>query len=266
MIKAFIFDWAGTMVDFGCLVPANAMRRAFDDSGVAVSDAQVRADMGKAKRAHIEAILSAPDIQAAWQAQHGRGWAAQDVDRLLDAMERHTVTEAAASAMPIDGALDLVRELTKRGIKIGSTTGYTSTIMKAVMPEAARHGYAPEVMICADDVPQGRPAPFMIWQALERLGVWPAGACVKVDDSAVGITAGRNAGLVTIGLAASGNGVGLNADAFGALTDEERHRLTQASSHLLTEAGADYVVDTVGDIAPLLDDIVTRIAQRPEGA
>lgn len=261
MIKAFIFDWAGTMVDFGCLVPTRAMQRAFEDAGVSVSDAVIRADMGKAKRAHIESILHTPEIDAAWKNAHGRPWAGDDVTGLLTAMEHHTVAAAAESAQPIAGALDLVAALRAKDIKIGSTTGYTRPIMNAVVPQAAKHGYDPDVMICAGDVTEGRPAPFMIWQALERLGVWPAAACVKVDDSPVGIHAGRNAGLVTVGLSASGNGVGLSQEEFAQLPDDERQKRVAASAALLTEAGADFVVNTVADIEPLLGDIEARIAQ-----
>ena len=260
MIKAFIFDWAGTMVDFGCMVPTRAMQRAFSDAGVIVSDAQIRRDMGKAKQAHIKAILSASDIGRVWRDHHGRPWSDEDVNGLLAAMERHTRSEAVASAVPIDGALDLVTLLRQRGIKVGSTTGYTKPIMDAVVPEAARNGYTPDVMICADDVPAGRPAPFMIWHALEHLGVWPASHCVKVDDAPVGITAGHNAGMVTIGLAASGNGVGLSVEEFRALSVGDRQIRIDQSATLLRDAGADYVVETVADIPALMDNVSARIA------
>ena len=254
MIEAFIFDWAGTMVDFGCCVPTRAMARAFNDAGFTVTEHQIRQDMGKAKRAHIEAILAMPGI--------AEKWTDDDVTQLLDGMERHTRSEAATSAVPIDGALELVRFLAGRDIKIGTTTGYTKPIMDAVMPAAAKNGYAPEVMVCADDVPQGRPAPYMIWRALEQLGVRTAPACVKVDDAPVGILAGKNAGLITIGLAASGNGVGLPRDAFDALPDAERQTLITASAGQLQQAGADFVVETVAEIPALIEELEHQVAAR----
>lgn len=260
MIKAFIFDWAGTMVDFGSLVPAKAMLSAFEESKLPVSEADIRTSMGMAKRAHIESILAIPAMAERWQTIHGASWTEQDLDRLLDAMERHTIAQAVACAVPIPGALDLVAALRARDIRVGSTTGYTRPIMEKVAPEAARHGYEPDVMICAGDVLEGRPAPLMIWKALVDMGVWPAGACVKVDDSPVGITAGRNAGLITIGLSASGNGVGLSADKLAALSPPNRERRLQNSADLLFAAGADYVVETVADIEPLLDPIAKRAA------
>ncbi len=254
MIEAFIFDWAGTMVDFGCCVPTRAMARAFDDAGITVTEHQIRQDMGKAKRAHIEAILSMPGVTDKWSDD--------DVTHLLDGMERHTRSEAATSAVPIDGALELVTFLSDRNIKIGTTTGYTKPIMDAVVPAAAKNGYAPSVMVCADDVPQGRPAPYMIWRALERLNVRSAPACIKVDDAPVGIQAGKNAGLVTIGLSASGNGVGLPRAEFEALPQKDRDAFVSASTDRLRKAGADHVVETVADIPALFDVLEQQIAAR----
>jgi phosphonoacetaldehyde hydrolase len=77
---------------------------------------------------------------------------------------------------------------------------------------------------------------------------------VKVDDAPVGVAEGRNAGCLTIGVAASGNAVGLNAAAFAALSEAERAlRLAAARSELLA-AGADAVIDTVADLPGALRD------------
>jgi phosphonoacetaldehyde hydrolase len=105
----------------------------------------------------------------------------------------------------------------------------------------------------------------MLWKALVDLGVWPASAAVKVDDAAVGITEGREAGAWTVGVAASGNGVGLDYDGLRKLPADERARLVAASASALKAAGADYVVDSVADLWPVLEAIALRIAagERP---
>jgi len=56
-ISAVIFDWAGTMVDYGSIAPVIAMRKAFADEGLTLSDVEIRADMGLSKRDHVAAIL-----------------------------------------------------------------------------------------------------------------------------------------------------------------------------------------------------------------
>jgi phosphonoacetaldehyde hydrolase len=88
---------------------------------------------------------------------------------------------------------------------------------------------------------------------LETLGCWPTASVLKVDDAPVGILEGRNAGCLTVGVAASGNALGLDAESYGALTGNARTEgLTRARSELAS-AGADFVIDTVDDLLPLLE-------------
>ena len=66
-----VLDWAGTVVDFGCQAPMNALREAFARHGVRISDAQARRDMGKAKEDHVRAMLANPEVANAWLAAGG---------------------------------------------------------------------------------------------------------------------------------------------------------------------------------------------------
>ncbi len=138
-------------------------------------------------------------------------------------------------------------------------------MMSGILPRAAAQGYAPQVVVCAGETPSGRPAPLMTWKALIALDAWPAGACVKVDDATVGIEEGRLAGCWTIGLAASGNGVGLSLPDYRALPVQDRLARVAAAAEKLKSAGADYLIDTVADIRPVLDAIAARISagERP---
>ncbi|HEX4504718.1 MAG TPA: phosphonoacetaldehyde hydrolase, partial [Alphaproteobacteria bacterium] len=199
-IKAVIFDWAGTMVDFGSLAPVEAMIDAFAVHGVAVSEAEVRSPMGKAKRAHIGAMLSDPAVAARWTAAKGAPPAAADGDMIHETLEPMIAEAAARCADLIPGAAETVAHLTALGVKIGSGTGYTRPTMAGVLPRAAAQGYSPAVVVCSGETPSGRPAPFMTWKALIELDVWPAQACVKIDDAPVGIEEGKLAGCWTIGV------------------------------------------------------------------
>jgi len=60
-----IFDWAGTIVDFGCRAPVHALLEAFARHGVTLSEAQARRDMGKAKADHVQALLESSDVASA---------------------------------------------------------------------------------------------------------------------------------------------------------------------------------------------------------
>src|SRR5277367_6177157 len=78
-----IFDWAGTMVDFGCEAPVMALIEAFGDEGVVIDAATARRDMGKAKIDHVRALLEEPSVAAGWRASHLRVADADAVDALM---------------------------------------------------------------------------------------------------------------------------------------------------------------------------------------
>jgi len=258
-LKAVIFDWAGTMVDFGSVAPVIAMREAFLAEGVPVTDAEIRSHMGRAKRDHVAQILQHYRVHAAWTAVRETVPSPADVDRIHDALEPLMFAAAANCADLIPGAAEVARSLQARGVKIGSTTGYTRTMMQAILPWAAAQGYSPEVVVCAGDTIEGRPSPLMAWKALVELGCWPARACVKVDDAEVGMGEGREAGCWTIGIAASGNGVGLGRAELEALDPAVRSDLVGAAGQALLAAGAHLVIDTVADLPAALTEIERRI-------
>jgi phosphonoacetaldehyde hydrolase len=161
----------------------------------------------------------------------------------------------------IPGALEAVESMRARGMKIGSTTGYLRDMMEINLRDAKRQGYEPDSTVCASDVPAGRPYPFMCLQNVINLQVSPVAACVKVDDTAPGVEEGLNAGMWTVGLAMSGNEIGLPLKEVEALDPEERDRRRQRAYTRLHQAGAHYVVDSLAEVMPCLDDIETRIAR-----
>ena len=264
-IKAVVLDWAGTMTDHGCRAPVVALQRVFEQAGVPLFEAEARADMGRAKRDHIRAILAVDRVRDAWQDAHGAAPSEDDVARLHVAVEPLMRDAAKDCAALIPGAAGLAARLREAGVKIASCTGYTRPMMADILPLAAEQGYTPDLVVCSGETIEGRPSPLMLWKALVELGVWPASACVKVDDATVGISEGRNAGAWTVGLAASGNGVGLDHAALLALPNDERRQRIDAAAADLRTAGADYVIDSVADLWPVLETIAHRIAagERP---
>ena len=117
------------------------------------------------------------------------------------------------------------------------------------------------MVICAGDTPTGRPAPLMSWAAMIALNVWPARACIKVDDAPVGIQEGKSAGCWTVGIAGSGNEVGLDIDAYRALSDKDRQARLAAATATLRAAGADYVIEDISELMPVVREIAARMAQ-----
>lgn len=221
-VKLVVFDWAGTVVDFGCRAPAGAFTEAFHAAGVPVTDAEVRAPMGVHKKDHIRAMLGEAPLTARWHTARGTGWAESDVDALYHAVTPLQVAAAAEHAELIPGTLDAVAELRAGGVKIAGTTGYFHAAAEACYMCAARAGYIPDFVICADEVPAGRPAPWMLLRAMEALGVYPPSAAVKVGDTPADIGEARNAGAWAVGVVDGSNGVGLSLAEFQALSLGER--------------------------------------------
>ncbi|HWA99889.1 MAG TPA: phosphonoacetaldehyde hydrolase, partial [Pirellulales bacterium] len=236
-LKAVLFDWAGTTIDFGSRAPMAVFVQVFGEHGVALSEAEARAPMGMAKRAHIDALLKNPAIAQRWRDRHGRSPEERDVDRLYEAFLPVQMRCLRNHADVLPGVAEVVVACRQRGMKIGSSTGYTREMMDVLMPLAAERGYRPDAMLCASDLAEGRPAPWLNLENARRLGVYPLEAILVVDDTCVGIQAGRNAGMWTVGVVRTGNEVGLSRDALAALPRDQRDRLLIAASDRLADAG-----------------------------
>lgn len=260
-LQAVVFDWAGTVLDFGCFAPLDAFSRAFASFGVPVSIAQARGPMGLAKRDHIMAVAAVPVVAAAWRAAKGHAFGSSDADAVLSVFEPINCASVADHAAFVPGFLDTLAYCRTRNLRIGSTTGYTRTIMAALEPIAKRGGYEPDIIVCAGDLPAGRPSPLMMWRAMSELGVWPAHTVVKVDDTAPGIGEGIAAGTWTVGVTLSGNEVGRTPEELARLGKDEVSELRSRAEAVLKGAGAHIVIDTIADLPAALIEIDARVAR-----
>ncbi|MGY8664970.1 phosphonoacetaldehyde hydrolase [Bradyrhizobium sp. UFLA05-109] len=260
-VRAVVFDWAGTIVDHGSLAPMGVFVTAFARFGVEITIDEARAPMGMAKRPHIATLMRLPRVAAAWRDKHGREPTEADIDAVYEVFVPMNVEVAGLHADVIPGAAEAVAELRQRGVKIGSSTGYTRDIMAKVIPIAAAQGYSPDCIICTGDTPDGRPTPFMLYKAFLELAVWPAWACVKVDDTEVGIAEGLNGGCWTVGVAVTGNVFGLSLADTAALSSQAFAARRTAAANRLEGAGAHYVIDSVADIFPVIEAIEERLTR-----
>lgn len=251
--KAVVFDWAGTVIDFGSFAPMGAFVETFAKFGVETTIADARKPMGLPKRAHIAAMLAEPHIAAGWEEAQG----APPDEAAIDAVYRvfvplnEEVVKDYCTLVP--GTLDAVAYIRGKGMKIGSTTGYTRSIMERVLPLAAALGYEPDNLVCADDLPLGRPTPIGMYKCFLDLMVFPASAVIKVDDTEPGIAEGAAAGCVTVGLTLSGNEAGLTPDELAGLSAPERQALHERVAAKLVAAGADHVIGTVAELPELIE-------------
>jgi phosphonoacetaldehyde hydrolase len=260
-LAAVVFDWAGTVVDFGSHAPMGAFVRLFEGEGVPITIAEARIPMGLPKWDHIHALGQLPRVARAWHETHGRPFDHADVDRLYERFTPMNMAAVPQHAELIPGVPQLVEDLRQRGLKIGSTTGYNREIMAVLAPLAAQQGFVPDNLVCAGDVAQNRPAPLGMYRCFLDLGVWPARRVVKVDDTVPGLLEGRHAGCWTVAVLASGNETGLTLAQWQALSHTEQHDRRLAARRRVDEARPDYTIDTVAGLREVLHDIERRLAE-----
>jgi len=258
-IEAVILDWAGTTMDYGCMAPAVVFIDVFKRKDVPITMEEARAPMGAHKRVHIQKITELESVRRRWQEAHGRLPNDDDVTAMFEDFVPRQLGCLSTYSTLIPGTLEAVAEMRARGIRIGSTSGYLTEMMEINMADGKKQGYAPDSTVCASDVPAGRPYPYMCLQNAINLRVTTMEACVKIDDTAPGVEEGLAAGMWTIGLAISGNEVGLPLDAWTALPAPDQARYRDVAYRRMRQSGAHYVVDTIADILPCLDDIQRRL-------
>ena len=264
-LQAVILDWAGTTMDYGCYAPAVVFVEVFKRQGVPITMEEARAPMGAHKKVHIRKITEMEGVRRRWKEAHGHWPGPSDVDAMFEEFVPLQLACLADYSRLIPGTVEAVSEMRRRGLKVGSSTGYTGQMMRMLLDEARRQGYEPDASVCATDVPEGRPAPWMCLQNAVLLSVYPMEAVVKVGDTLPDIEEGLNAGMWTVGLAKTGNEIGLNEAEIGRLAPSELSRRLQAAQERMARTGAHYVVDGIWDVPEVLGLIDERVrrGERP---
>jgi len=247
--EAVIFDWAGTLVDFGSLAPTQIFVEAFATFEINITLAQARGPMGLSKRDHIRTLLEESDILAQWQQRFGAAPGDREIDAIYERFMPMQIDKVGAYSQPIPGAVETLTWLRAQGLKIGSCSGYPRQVLDVLLPLAAANGITPDHVVAGDELPAGgRPGPFMALANVLALKIGDVRRCVKVDDTAPGIEEGRNAGMWCVGISLAGNEVGLTADALSRLPTAEVDELRQIASRRLLAAGAHVVIDSIADL------------------
>ena len=264
-VQAVLLDWAGTTMDFGCMAPAVVFALVFERHGVPITMDEARAPMGAHKRVHIQKITQLDAVRSRWHEAHGRLPTNDDVDAMFADFVPLQLECLSRYSELVPGTLQAIAALRQRGIRIGSTTGYTTEMTAINLRDAERQGYKPDSTVSASEMPAGRPYPFMCLQNAINLQVDCVAACVKVDDTVPGVEEGLNAGMWSVGLAVSGNEVGLSLADWQALPADEHKVKRERAYRRMLQSGAHYVVDTIADLLPCIDDIEARLrrGERP---
>ena len=171
------------------------------------------------------------------------------------------VAAAEACSTLIPGVCECVTRLRECGIRVAATTGYFREAAAVVLAAARRQGYEPDFAICADDVPAGRPAPWMIFRSMEALNVYPPAAVLKVGDTVIDIEDGRNAGCWSVGVVDSSNEMGLTAAELYALSARELQSRRDVVQQRYLVANAHCFLLHLGELPELIDSLNKRLAR-----
>lgn len=258
-LKAVIFDWAGTTVDFGCMAPAGVFVEVFKQKGIDISMSEARGPMGMHKKDHIREIARLDRVTELWNNVHGKDWTEQDIEDMFTEFIPLQLNIIKDHSELVPNALEAQNLLRERGIKIGSSTGYNNEMMKIVTGETKKHGFMPDVLVCATDVPAGRPAPWMAFKNAAELQVYPMEAFVKIGDTISDIQEGLNSGMWSVGVIDTSNEMGLTLEQFNALTEEELETKRKKVAERMKQAGAHFVINSLAEIEKLIDLINEKL-------
>ncbi|UUO09137.1 phosphonoacetaldehyde hydrolase [Blastopirellula sp. J2-11] len=225
-----------------------------------VGGAGITLSMGLAKRDHIAAVLEMPAVQQAWTAKFDRAPNDSDIDALYNEFLPLQKEVLSNHCDIIPGVVELVETLRSRKIAIGGMTGYTRELMSVVTPAAAEQGYSPDAEICSDEVRQGRPAPWMLFEIAQRTNVYPMSSVVKVDDTPVGISAGHAAGAWTVAVTDTGNEMGLALAEYEATSEAEKTARREVITSRFDDVKPHYFVRRAADLPDVLATIDRQLA------
>tara|TARA_Y100001960_G_C14756343_1_gene871446 strand:- start:693 stop:1532 length:840 start_codon:yes stop_codon:yes gene_type:complete len=266
-VQAVILDWSGTTADAYVVAPAVVFVEVFKRQNVEISMAEARGPMGLRKDLHIKALTEVDEIKERWKSIHGKYPDQTDVDRMfedfvpiqLDCLRQYT------GLLP--GVSEVVQRLQKQGIKIGSTTGFTRPMVDILEEEAAKQGYRPDASVAGDEVINGaRPSPHMVYKNLDMLNITPIQSVIKVDDTASGVGEAVNAGCWGVGVSRYSNYMDIDVpEDAEKLSEGEIEKRNEKTKSILHNAGAHYIIDSIADIEPVIDDVNKRLSsgERP---
>jgi phosphonatase-like hydrolase len=183
-IRLAVLDIGGTIIEDHGEVP-NAMHDALTKRGVAVSFAEIGEWRGASKRGMVRHF-----VELRTKSDPGRETLIQSI---YDDFSNQ-VNRAYASVQPIAGAEAAIKQMRQAGLLLATTTGFDRQLTRAILHRLSWEDYF-VAMVTSDDVVDGRPAPFMLFHAMEAAHVGNVAETVAVGDTPLDVQAGNNAGL-----------------------------------------------------------------------
>jgi phosphonatase-like hydrolase len=186
-IKLIVFDIAGTIIeDHGEVV--RAFTKALTDNGIPFAKDELKMWVGASKREVIRHFITQADP---------RGQVERRVETSYLSFRAELERCYAEQLAPIRGALETFRRCRDRGILLGTTTGFYREISDLVLNQTGWRDFF-GANISSSDVREGRPAPYIIFRAMEATGVKSVKEVVVVGDTPLDLQSGSNAGVAGV--------------------------------------------------------------------
>lgn len=264
-IKACILDWSGTTADAFAIAPAKAFCDAFKKYGVPITMDEARIPMGLRKDKHISEIMALPDVMARWNKIKKCASTKQDAKILYDSYLPIQLSCIEQCSALLPGVVETVDTLRNNNILIGSTTGFTREMENILLKTSKIQGYVPDASVAGDDIPNGlgtRPMPFMIYENMRQLGVYPVDMIVKVDDTNPGIEEGKNARTWTVGVYGWSSYMNVDSlEEWSLLSDRQREQKYADSKRELSKSNPDFLIRDITELPKVVSEINLRLAK-----
>jgi len=182
-VELVIFDLAGTTVREKGQV-ADAFVAALSERGIEITPEQLSGVRGSSKRqAVLSFIPEGPDRERLAESVY------------ISFREHLARLYRVVGIESVEGAERVFIWLRARGIRVALNTGFDREITGLLLSALKWEEGVVDAVVCGDDVRQGRPAPDLIFRAMEAAGATNARRVVNVGDTMLDLQAGHNAGV-----------------------------------------------------------------------
>jgi phosphonatase-like hydrolase len=187
-LELVVFDLGGTTIRDSGQVP-QAFVAALRAGGFEVSDQEINQARGASKREVIRSLV---------ESHLTREYPAVDTraEAIFSAFRENLARRFSHGGIEVlPGVEETFAWLHSRQVKIAINTGFDRAITTLVLQAAGWDQSVVQAVVCGDDVAQGRPAPYMIFHAMESLGVTDVRQVAVIGDTVLDLQAGWNAGV-----------------------------------------------------------------------
>src|ERR1700761_3160564 len=170
-----VLDMAGTTIDEGQQV-YRVLAETARAHGASPSEAEIARWHGAAKHEALRALLTS---------RSGVPPSRAELDAVVtDFQDRLSTAYAERPPRPLPGIPEALSALRRHGVRVALTTGFDRVIVESLISALGWEGEEViDTVVCGSDVPAGRPAPYMIFRAMEQLGVTDVARVLVVGDT-----------------------------------------------------------------------------------